>query len=132
MPNANAKSTAGIVVTIGSTVIPGCFSTPDMGAEPGKIDVTSFDDKKYKRYIPDLIDTSALPFDFYSNGTNYTTAKNLESTDGNTLVSVAYPDGDTISLKGSVAVYKLAASVGEAVKFRVAVTVSEFSDGASE
>lgn len=132
MPNANAKSTAGIVVTIGSTAIPGCFSTPDMGAEPGKIDVTSFDDKKYKRYIPDLIDTSTLNFDFYSNGSNYTTAKGLESKDGNTQVSVAYPDGDTISLKGSVVVYKLAANVGEAVKFRVAVTVSEFDGGASE
>lgn len=129
---AGEKSTAGIVVKIGSTAIPGCCSTPDMGSEPGKIDVTSFDDKTYKRYIPDLIDTSTLNFDFYSNGSNYTTAKGLESKDGNTQVSVAYPDGDTISLKGSVAVYKLAANVGGAVKFRVAVTVSEFDDVASE
>lgn len=128
----NAKSTAGIVVTIGGTAIPGCFSTPDMGSEPGKIDVTSFDDKTHKRYIPDLIDTSTLNFDFYSNGSNYTTAKGLASTDGNTQVSVTYPDGDTVSLKGSVAVYKLASSVGEAIKFRVAVTVSEFDDGTSK
>ncbi len=128
---AGEKSTAGIVVTIGSTPIPGCCSTPDMGSEPGKIDVTSFDDKKYKRYIPDLIDTSTLNFDFYSNGSNYTTAKGLESTDGNTQVSVKYPDGDTVSFKGSVAVYKLAATPGQAVKFRAAVTVSEFGTVAS-
>ena len=123
---AGEKSTAGIVVKIGSTPIPGCYSTPDMGSEPGKIDVTSFDDKTHKRYIPDLIDTSTLNFDFISNGSNYTTAKALESTDGNTQVSVTYPDGDTVSLKGSVAVYKLAASVSSPIKFRVAVTVSEF------
>ena len=128
---AGEKSTAGIVVKIGSTAIPGCYSTPDMGAEPGKIDVTSFDDKTHKRYIPDLIDTSNLNFDFYSNGSNYTTAKGLESTDGNTAISVSYPDGDTVTIKGSVAVYKLAAAVGAPIKFRVAVTASEFGTSAS-
>ena len=117
----NEFSSAGIEFSIGSTKIPGCISTPDFGGEPDKIDVSSFDNKTTKSYIPGLMDVQTLNFDFYDNTTNFNTAKSSENAASNTY-STKFPDGCTVSVTGTHKVYKLAANVGEAIKFRIAVT----------
>lgn len=73
---ANEFSSAGIIFKIGTNTIAGCQGTPDMGSEPEKIDVTTFDNDTYKTYIEGLMDLQSLDFDFIDQTTNFNSAKN--------------------------------------------------------
>ena len=114
---------AGTTFKIGSTAITGCYSTPDFGSEPGKIDVTSFDDTKYKRYIQGLIDAPSLNFDFYKQENNFESASSAES-ETETTYTLDFPDGSGYTFKGQHRTYMLATKPEEPLKFRVSVTVS--------
>lgn len=116
-------STAGTTFKIGSETISGMISTPDFGTTPAKIKVTTFDDTEYERYIAGLMDVTDLNFDFYDNGTNFQAAKSAEETAkaGNTEYVVTFAGG-TVTLTGSHKAFYLGAGVGEAMKFRIAVT----------
>ncbi len=103
---------------IGSQAINGCFSTPDMGAEPSKVDVSSFDTEEYKEYIAGLSDPPTMNFDFYDQTTNFTAAQALDGK-VNTC-ELTYPDGSGYSWSGTHRTFKLAASVDDTIKFRVA------------
>lgn len=111
-------SSAGIKFSIASTEINGCYSTPDMGGEPEKIDVTSFDQKKYKKYIQGLMDLPTLQFDFFDSTTNYNAALSAES-DTSKSYSLTYPDGSGYTWTGTHRTFKLGAAVGDAIKFRI-------------
>lgn len=114
---------AGTTFKIGSTAITGLCSTPDFGSEPGKVDVTSFDDTKYKKYIPGLMDTSSLNFDFFKQENNFTSALSAES-DAEGSYSVDFPDGSGYTFKGQHRTFMLATAPEQPLKFRVSVTVS--------
>lgn len=116
-------SSAGIKFTIGGSEINGCYSTPDMGGEPEKIDVSSFDQKKYKKYIQGLMELPTLQFDFFDSTVNYTTALNAES-DASKAYSLTYPDGSGYTWTGTHRTFKLGAAVGDAIKFRIVCTAA--------
>ncbi len=115
----SAKTT----LTIGGTEITNMKSTPDMGSEPDKVDVTSFDNEKYKSYIPGLMDPGSLTFEFWDTTTNFNAAKAHE---GDTAVACAltFPDKSKYSWSGTIRVYKLGAKVGDAISFAIACTPS--------
>ncbi len=116
----NEFSSAKIKFTIGGTAIAGCYGTPDMGSEPAKIDVTSFDDTEYKNYIEGLMDTQSLNFDFFDQTSNFSAA---HVKDGQVCqYQLTFPDNSGYSWSGTHRTFKLAASVGDAVKFRIACT----------
>ena len=125
--NTTEILTAGIEFKIGDTKIDACYSTPDMGSEPERVDVTSFDDTEFKRYIEGLQDVQSLNFDFYNKTTNYTAAKTNQGTAGTTY-TVTYPSGVTYTITGSHRVFMLSASTNDAEKFRIAITVSSISE----
>lgn len=114
---------AGTTFKIGSTAITGLCSTPDFGSEPGKVDVTSFDDTKYKKYIQGLIDVSSLNFDFFKQETNFSSALSAESEAEGTY-SIDFPDGSGYTFKGQHRTFMLATAPEQPLKFRVTVTVS--------
>lgn len=109
---------------IGTTAIEKMKSTPDMGSEPDKVDVTSFDNEKYKSYITGLMDPGSLVFEFWDDTTNFNAAKDAESSDTTTSYTLEFPDGSKYTWSGSHRVYKLSASVGDAVSFAIACTPS--------
>lgn len=124
------SSGQGITFSIGGAKIDRLFSTPDIGAPPSTIDVTSFDDNKSKRYIPGLLDTSNLTFEFFSVGTNFTAAKNAEPANGETATyTVAFPDGTTATITGSHRTYMSAMGQDEGLKFKIELVVSSISYG---
>ena len=127
MPNTAEILTAGITFKIGETKIDSCFSTPDMGSEPEKVDVTSFDDTEFKHYIEGLQDVQTLNFDFYNKTTNYNAAKTGQGTAGTTY-TVTYPSGVTYTITGSHRVFMLSAAPNEPEKFRIVITVSNISE----
>lgn len=115
-------TTAKISFKIESNAIAGCYSTPDMGSEPEKIDITSFDEDTYKKYKEGLIDVQNFNFDFFDKTENYKAARAAEGKQN--TYDLSYPDGSGYTITGTHRTYKLAAQVGDVVKFRISVTPS--------
>ncbi|MCM1335307.1 MAG: hypothetical protein NC084_12840 [Bacteroides sp.] len=119
---ADGYITAKTSLTIGNTKIEGLTSTPDMGSEPEKIDITSFDNEKYKSYIPGLMDPGSLTFEFIDKTSNFNAAYAAEGTTNS--YELTFPDGSKYAWSGTHRTYKLAAAVGDRVNFAVACTPS--------
>lgn len=115
----SAKTT----LKIGSVTITNMKSTPDMGSEPDKVDVSSFDNEKYKSYITGLMDPGSLVFEFWDVTSNFNAAKTAESTTAASY-TLEFPDGSKYTWSGTHRVYKLGASVGDAISFAIACTPS--------
>lgn len=119
---ADGYSTATTSFKIGNTTIEGMTSTPDMGSEPEKIDVTTFDNEKYKSYITGLMDPGALTFEFVDKTSNFNAAHNAEGNQNTYLLT--FPDGSKYSWSGTHRTYKLGAAVGDRINFAVSCTPS--------
>lgn len=128
---AEGYLTAKTTFMIGSTKIDGLTSTPDMGSEPDKVDITTFDNEKYMSYIPGLMDPGSLTFEFVDKTSNFNAAYNKDDNTENTY-TLTFPDGSSYSWKGTHRTYKLSASVGDRLNFAVSCTPStelEYSPG---
>lgn len=123
--------TAGIVVTLGSTTLTNVYSTPDMGAEPERVDVTSFDNMTKKAYIAGLEDVSTLNFDFY------VTSNELPANQTGVQCTVTYPaatsggTGISHSFTADVHYFMLAAGINEPLKARASCVVSDWGESDS-
>lgn len=120
----NEYSLQGTTFKIADSTISGMTSTPDFGTTPNKIDVTTFDDTEYKRYIAGLMDVTDLNFDFNDQGDNFNTAlSTMEAAKaGNTTYTVSFGQNRTVTIVGSHKAFMLGGGVEEAGKFRIAVT----------
>lgn len=118
-----AHLSAGTVFKINETVIEKCLSTPDLGAEPEKVDVTTLDSLTNKEYIKGLQDINSLNLDFIQETDNFTAAQTDESKSNNNY-SIGFPSGLTASFSGEHSVFPLATAVGQPEKFRISITVS--------
>jgi len=117
-------SSAGTTLKINSLVISGCYSTPDMGGDPEMIDISSFDQKKYKKKLQGLMELPALNFDFFDSTDNYNAALDAESNTPQQY-SLTYPDGSGYKWQGTHKTYKLSAAVGDAIKFRITCAAND-------
>lgn len=114
---------AGIQVSIGGASAK-CCATPDMGADPEKVDVTSFDDLVKKRYIAGLEDVQTLNFDFIYTGT-------LPADVNNASCSVTYPGSASHSFTADVRFFMLAAAPGDPLKYRASCVVTDWGGSSS-
>lgn len=118
----------GTTFTIGGTTITDLLSTPDLGAPPENIDVTSFDQTTAKRYIPGLQDVSSLSFEFFVNGSNFTTAKGAEPQQGSTATYVVtFPGSIVCTIVGSHRTFISGMGQNEGLKFKVEISVSSIA-----
>lgn len=119
MPTAAGMLSAGITVTLGSTTLTNVFSTPAMGKEPEKQDVTNFGCTTKKAYIAGLEDVDTLKFGFYPVSTLPADANNVSCT-------VTYPNGTSHSFTGDVRYYMGEQTAGTPLKAEAAVVVSDW------
>lgn len=102
-------------------------SIPDMGGSADKVEVTTLDDGA-KRYIAGIKDYGDLEFELlYDNSTansNYRVAKGLEDSGDIIHWEVALPDGTKFDFTGSVATTLNGAGVGDAMTFKVTITLN--------
>ena len=125
--------TKGLTFTItsgSSSAVPitRCYSTPDMGADPAQIDVTSFDDTTNKHYIDGLQDVQKMNFDFWNEKTNFNAAVSAEPAAGSTATyTVTYPSGLVYTITGRHQTYQLAAGTDEGEKFRISISVASIT-----
>ncbi|MDE7234972.1 MAG: hypothetical protein K2N29_07970 [Ruminiclostridium sp.] len=129
---AEGYITAGTTFKIGNTKIEALTSTPDMGSEPDKVDITTFDNEKYMSYIPGLMDPGSLTFEFVDKTSNFNAAYNAEGKTN--TYEVSFPDGSKYTWSGTHRTYKLSASVGDRLNFAVSCTPStelEYTPGST-
>ena len=128
MPNNTSSAgmlVQGTTVTLGGTTLANVFSTPDMGSDPERVDVTNVTDTSGKKlYIAGLQDVQNLNFDFYPTGTLPADANNQSCT-------IAYPNGQSHTFTADVRYFMLATSPGEPLKARASCVVSSWGSSQS-
>lgn len=119
----------------------GLQSTPDMGGDPEKVDVTNLADGS-KRYIPGVKDYGDLDFTFFYNddddnpavseadvSTSYSTLRALQKSNSTAWFKLLYPDGTGYQWSSKVSVKRSAAEVNAALKFTLRSTpLTELED----
>lgn len=119
----------------------GLQSTPDMGGDPEKVDVTNLADGS-KRYIPGVKDYGDLDFTFFYNddddnpavseadvSTSYSTLRALQNANSTAWFKLLYPDGTGFLWSSKVSVKRSAAEVNAALKFTLRSTpLTELED----
>lgn len=119
----------------------GLQSTPDMGGDPEKVDVTNLADGA-KRYIPGVKDYGDLDFTFFYNdedenpavseadvSTSYSTLRALQKANSTAWFKLLYPDGTGFLWCSKVSVKRSAAEVNAALKFTLRSTpLTELED----
>ena len=111
----------------------GLKTTPDMGGDPEKVDVTNLNDN-VRRYIKGVKDLGDLDFGFYYNSddenpnvsesdvaTSYSTLRALDKAGTKVYFKLIYPDGTGYSWNGTVSVKRVAAEVNQAISFTLRV-----------
>lgn len=107
----------------------GLRSTPDMGGDPEKVEVTNLNDGM-RRYVRGIKDPGDLEFGFYYNSadenstatenevkTSYATLRALDTAGTSVWYILVYPDGTGFKWKGSVSVKRSAAEVNGVLAF---------------
>ncbi|MGN0595777.1 MAG: phage tail tube protein [Ruminiclostridium sp.] len=123
------------------TVLYGLQSTPDMGGDPEKVDVTNLNDG-VRRYIKGVKEYGDLDFTFYYNddkenpnvgesevAASYSTLRAFDKAGTDVWFKLTYPDGTGFLWNGSVSVKRSAAEVNGALKFTLRTTPkTDFED----
>ena len=118
-----AYLTAGTKFYINDTVINKGLSTPDIGATPDNVDITSFDSLVNYEYLPGLQNVSNLEFTFLQEIDNFNSALSTANTE-NTSYKVEFPSGLKSTFTGSHVVVPLAAQPNQPEKFKISISVS--------
>lgn len=119
----------------------GLQSTPDMGGDPEKVDVTNLADGA-KRYIPGVKDYGDLDFTFFYNDEDenpavseadvaaaYSTLRALQTSNATVWFKLIYPDNTGYQWSSKVSVKRSAAEVNAALKFTLRSTpLTELED----
>ncbi|MFT8324780.1 phage tail tube protein [Oenococcus sicerae] len=109
------------------TDVAGVQTTPDIGAAPDSIDVTSLSDTKRKS-VPGLAAAATLAFNVVYRGANFGT---LIEKDGDGIQykwQVTYPDGLKSTFTGSFTLILQNAAVNGAITFTISIVVSDGPD----
>lgn len=112
----------------------GLRTTPDMGGDPEKVDVTNLKDS-IRRYIKGLKDPGDLDFGFYYNsdddnsnvteemvGASYSTLRAFDKAGTSVWFKLLYPDKTGYKWRGGVSVKRSAAEVNSAIQFTLRTT----------
>ncbi|MFT8916560.1 MAG: phage tail tube protein [Oenococcus sp.] len=106
------------------TEVAGVNTIPDIGQAPETIDVTSLSDTKRKS-VAGIANAQNLAFGVIYKGTNFSS---LIAKDGDGVQyswRITYPDGMTVTFKGSFALTIQNLAVNGAVTFTITVVVSD-------
>jgi hypothetical protein len=137
MEFASTGTVLSVCETENGTFLPmyGFFTTPDMGKENERIDVTNYSDRVERKIDSGVKSFDSLTFDAYINikqSTESETTQILESykylrqkQEAGTKLwfKLTYPDGGTHTWKGTPNAWRLATNIKEALKFRLSATV---------
>lgn len=109
---------------IGKKELKFCESTPALGASPSEVDVTSLENMN-KVTIPGIKEFDSMEFSFFYDTEQYKALHPLCDNRTDHTITVQFPDGLKVKLTGKLSVALSSASVNEAIKYTLTISLSK-------
>lgn len=101
-----------------------CESTPSLGANPSEVDVTALENMN-KITVPGIKEFDSMEFSFFYDTAQFKELHPLCDNKTDHTITVQFPDGLKVKLTGKLSVALSSASVNEAVKYTLTISLSK-------
>lgn len=101
-----------------------CESTPSLGASPSEVDVTALENMN-KITVPGIKEFDSMEFSFFYDTEQYKELHPLCDNKTDHTITVVFPDQLKVKLTGKLSVALSSASVNEAVKYTLTISLSK-------
>lgn len=101
-----------------------CESTPSLGANPSEVDVTALENMN-KITVPGIKEFDSMEFSFFYDTEQFKELHPLCDNKTDHTITVQFPDGLKVKLTGKLSVALSSASVNEAVKYTLTISLSK-------
>lgn len=119
-----AMISAGTKILLDEEELHYCESTPELGATPSEVEVTALENHN-KLTVPGIKEFDSMDFTFFYDTEQFKKLHPLCDNKTDHVVTVEFPDGLKIKLTGKLSVALSSASVNEAVKYTLTVSLSK-------
>lgn len=119
-----ALISAGTKIMLDEEELHFCESTPALGASPSEIDVTALENYN-KVTVPGIKEFDSMEFSFFYDTEQYKKLHPLCDNETDHVISVEFTDGLIVKLTGKLSVALSSASVNEALKYTLTVSLSK-------
>lgn len=99
-------------------------STPSLGASPSEVDVTALENMN-KITVPGIKEFDSMEFSFFYDTEQYKMLHPLCDNKTDHTITVQFPDGLKVKLTGKLSVALSSASVNEAIKYTLTISLSK-------
>lgn len=118
-----AMISAGTKILLDEEELHYCESTPELGATPSEVEVTALENHN-KLTVPGIKEFDSMDFTFFYDTEQFKKLHPLCDNKTNHVITVEFPDGLKVKLTGKLSVALSSASVNEAVKYTLTVSLS--------
>lgn len=119
-----AMISAGTKILLDEEELKYCESTPSLGANPSEVDVTALENMN-KITVPGIKEFDSMEFSFFYDTEQYKKLHPLCDNKTDHVITVEFPDGLKVKLTGKLSVALSSASVNEAVKYTLTISLSK-------
>ena len=100
-----------------------CSSTPSLGANPSEVDVTALENYN-KITVPGIKEFDSMEFEFFYDTEQFKKLHPLCDNKTDHVITVEFTDGLKVKLTGKLSVALASASVNEALKYTLTISLS--------
>ena len=118
-----AMISAGTKILLDDEELHYCESTPELGATPSEVEVTALENHN-KLTVPGIKECDSMDFTFFYDTQQFKKLHPLCDNKTDHVITVEFPDGLKIKLTGKLSVALSSASVNEALKYTLTVSLS--------
>jgi hypothetical protein len=118
-----AMISAGTKILLDEEELHFCESTPELGATPSEVEVTALENHN-KLTVPGIKEFDSMDFTFFYDTEQFKKLHPLCDNKTDHEIVVEFPDGLKIKLTGKLSVALSSASVNEALKYTLTVSLS--------
>lgn len=118
-----AMISAGTKILLDEEELHFCESTPELGATPSEVEVTALENHN-KLTVPGIKEFDSMDFTFFYDTEQFKKLHPLCDNQTDHVITVEFPDGLKIKLTGKLSVALSSASVNEALKYTLTVSLS--------
>lgn len=118
-----AMISAGTKILLDEEELHYCESTPELGATPSEVEVTALENHN-KLTVPGIKEFDSMDFTFFYDTEQFKKLHPLCDNQTDHVITVEFPDGLKIKLTGKLSVALSSASVNEAIKYTLTVSLS--------
>lgn len=119
-----ALISAGTKILLDEEELHFCESTPALGASPSEVDVTALENQN-KITVPGIKEFDSMEFSFFYDTEQFKKLHPLCDNKTDHEITVEFTDGLKVKLTGKLSVALASASVNEALKYTLTISLSQ-------